>query len=661
VSAILAIVTPRGGEPRDGEVLEMLGAMRRRGGDVRQVVRRSGVVLAVARYGWELGEGFAGSTLVAEDGDLVVAADASLYYREELRSGLRSAGLEVEGTSAAELILAAYRAWGAGCLDRLEGDFAFAVWDDRRRRMLAARDFVGSRPLFHAGFGGRFVVASTIGGIRAARGFPDELDPVALANLASLFLGNGEETCYRAVSALRPGHRLEFDATREAASVQRWWSTPEFAGEARPALRFEEAAEHLRELLQRATEERCPAGEPLAVTLSGGWDSPAVYAAVHAVCRGRGEPGDLVRPVSLTYPEGDPGREDGLIAPILARFGQTTHWIDTELIPLLGGVTERARTHDEPFAHPFEGVNAALGQGARDVGSRLCFTGVGGDQLFGAELAYLSDLLAGGHFAALARELRAERIGARTAADWMIRPRLSRRSLQGIGFLRGGKPPLAHMERRLPPWIRSDFAARHDLAERERLNAPVRRRGERVEGFERRWLIEHGLYARMICESAELSLARGAEHRMPLIDGRVVAFAATRPREERRSGRETKRLLRNALADWLPPIVLAPRPTRTGTMGSYFGRSLKRELGHVADPLFRDPVLAELGIVDRDRLCAAAAALESGATGPYDGAMVLTLRAEAWLRARREGQGPYETETESAERREVAADALTYR
>src|SRR5690606_34954919 len=114
-------------------------------------------------------------------GDLIASVDASLYYIADLKRSLRGAGVSVISDAPTHLILAAYRAWGDRCVEHLEGDYAFVLWDGARRRVFAARDFHGKRPLFYATFGGRLAIGSTVTTILAHPNCPDELNLTAVA------------------------------------------------------------------------------------------------------------------------------------------------------------------------------------------------------------------------------------------------------------------------------------------------------------------------------------------------------------------------------------------------------------------------------------------------------------------------------------------------
>jgi asparagine synthase (glutamine-hydrolysing) len=625
---VLAVV---GAVPDEREVRPALDALRRRGADLLQVHRENGVLLAVARHAWEAGDGFSGTTMLATDADLVVAADAALVETEALRAALRGAGLPPpDDRSPAGLILAAYRAWGAACVDRLRGDFAFLVWDRRVRAVFCARDRLGTRPLFFAEPRGELVVASVVGAVLGHPGVRPALHLPAVAAAAAGLFAADHETAHAGVHRLPAGHLLRWE--RGAARPARFWSPPPPAPGG--ATGFEEGAAELRELLVTACAERMPDRVPTAVWLSGGYDSASVFA-VAGEAAGRGPRPPPPRPVSISYPPGDPGREDEWIVQAAAHRGSEVHWIPIDGVPLLDRATERAARRDEPFAHTFEMWNRALARGSREAGARVAFAGAGGDPLFALSPVVLADLLRRGRAADLLREWRRGGLGPRAFGRWALVPNIPPALRRVLGALPGAAPLRGHMERTLPAWIDAAFARRHDLLGREARLTP-RRAGATHAEHEMHWFLLHPFAARIAEETFALALDEGVEMRLPLFDERVVRFAAARPPAERRSRGETKRLLRAAMRGLLPDAFLQPRRARTGTTGAYLRRSLR---GAHADLLRRTlaaPALADLGIVDtatlRDR-CARYldGALDDGATELH---LAFTLQAELWVRSR---------------------------
>ena len=628
MSAILGVFGSR--LPDDAVVRRMLGAMRGRGADRVAVWRSEHAVLAVSRFEWEGASQFSGRAMVVDGGDVVVVADASLYYRDDLRRKLNAQGIPAASDhTASELVLAAYRAWGADAAASLEGDFAFIVWDARDRSVVCARDFGGKRPLYHAMCHGALVVASTISAVIEHPASPRRVNAPFLAATISQFWRATDETCYVNVRELLAGSTLRWSVDTTSVQCTAHWTPPVMGGERRTS--FDEAAEALRELLIRSVDERlAPNGDTTAVWMSGGWDSSSVFAAGQAVLERIGS-GHCLRPISISYPEGDPGREDELITAIAERWKSRVHWLDVEQIPLFRQARQGARERDVPFAHTYEHWNRALAKGSREVGARVAFDGNGGDQLFQVSDVFLSDLFAHGRWMALAREWRTKGgKGVGTFLRWAVAPALPVSAAQVIQTIRGGSR-VDYLERSLARWIRPEFARRHDLVARERARMPRRGRGWRREAHF--YLTSPSFPRAFQCLSA-FALEAGVELRSPLYDARVVAFACGRPREERNTGRETKRLLRRAMHGLLPDEVLGPRPFRTGITSAYSDRRMRESYPALMDTLQGPLRLEELGIVDRQALDGAWADFLRTGANDLKIPIFLTLQVELWLRGR---------------------------
>jgi asparagine synthase (glutamine-hydrolysing) len=638
MSAIVAVLAPDERPHAEAIAARMLAAARSRGADRSAVWSGDGALVALSRAAWELAPGFADDVMVLAEDDLVVAADAAIYYRDDLRRTLAARGITPTGDSASHLIMAAFRAWGDACAEHLEGDFAFVVWDRRRRHLCAARDYSGKRMLFYAEVGGLVIVASTIAAVLAYPECPSDVDLAVVAACAGGLFAESHETAYRAVRTVPAGWTV---ARRGDGPVmlRRHWSPPPM--EPKSALSFDDAAAALRGLLERAVAERTPPCGEASVWLSGGWDSTAVFGAGQAMLRARGDARSL-RPVSMSYPHGDPGREDEYIQAVAEFWRVPVQWVDIRDVPFLSHVAENAAQRDDPFAHPFEMWNRLLARGSRAVGAHVALEGVGGDQLFQVSHVYLADLLRAGRLTALAREWRENGMrdtGFRNFFRWAVQPVLPPSALRVAAWLRGGRPLVGYLERRAPSWLARDFMERHHLAERERAATPARGHGSCVE-YETTWYLTYQYFPRVFGHVSAFALDEGVEIRSPLYDKRVIEFALARPRWERSSGRETKRLLRAAVRGLLPDDVLAPRPARTGVTGGFFTRSMREHLPRLCEELKRESVLADSGMIDAYEFQQSAAAYLRGATGEQVGInLFFTIQAEHWLRARMRESG----------------------
>ena len=636
MSVILAVIGDDSAAIDDASIRRALTSMHTSPDDRVAIWRGAGATLAVARQPWELTPSMSGDALVVTDGAIAVAADASIYYRDDLRAALARARVAATGETASHLILAAYRAWGADCAAHLEGDFSFVIWDGGEKRVVAARDFSGKRTLYHSTFtsgiaNGSLVLASTAGGALALPGANASLNLAAIAETAAGLWGGSSETAYVAVRVLLGAQTLTLERGAQMRLHQHW--TPPRAS-TRGSPPFEEAAIELRKLLTRAVTERLDAEGDTTIWLSGGWDSPAVFAAGANALDTSNSLHKLL-PVSISYPEGDQGREDELIRDIASRWNANVHWLDIQNIPFFDHPEERAKTRDEPFAHPFEMWHRSLARGTRATHSRVALEGVGGDQLFQVSEVFLADLLRTGRFAELAREWKAKGMsgsGFRTFFRWAIQPNLSRPTLALAQLARGGRPLVGYLERALPPWISQQFARDHALDTRDRLYAPRvahRNRSDR----ETAWYLSHQYFPRIFGATSNFALEEGVEIRSPLYDKRIIEFALTRPREERSEGTETKRLLRASIRGLLPDSILQPRAKRTGETGGYFTRSMRRQLPAIVESVFEHSILAHAGVIDAMVYQQSVVDYARGVQSNFAVALYFTLQTELWLRS----------------------------
>lgn len=621
VSGFVAVIDPSRrllGEP---SVVRALAAMSPRG-DRYEVWRSNDSLIAVARFDWELADEFSGPVLLVTDGDLSVAADATLYYREDLVRALGAANVNLTGRTPAHLIAAAYRAWGSDCTRHLEGDYAFIVRDHARGRTFAARDFMGRRPLYYAEVDGGLLVSSLVAAIVAHPACSRDLDDVALAELVGVSLAGHARTPYRAVQALPAAHSLIRDGSGSVRVSPHWQLEID---ETAAAQSFDAASEELSQLLGQAITERRAATGPTTIWLSGGYDSPVMFGLGNAASDKAGL--SRLAPISFSYPVGDPAREDELIDEIAAFWAARPMWLSIDDVPLLANAREHAARADIPFQHAFENWLRALLGATAGQSSRVALYGDGGDQLFAVSTVFLRDLFTSRRWGELRREWRAFG-GAGVRALWssVARPALSERARARRGR---SSPGIA-----FPAWLDRGFVARNALNERQaEAEGELGSGGGGQAAAETRRSLENPTVPRVLAGFSALALEYGVELRAPLLDRRIVQFALRRPRQERASAGAVKHLLRHAARNVLPASVLAPRPAKTGVLTSYFARSFRSDPDGLVSDVFSTSILADRGVVDGAALQHAWREYKTGGTGG-GGHLFVALQAELWLRAR---------------------------
>src|SRR5579871_2276688 len=225
---------------------------------------------------------------------LALAADVRLDNQDELESALAPRD---ERPSLAELLLLGWERWGTGLAERLAGDFALVIWDERRRQLYAARDAFGVRPLFHARSGRSLVLASEVGQLLALEDVDGELeDGVVLDFLASRF-AHGRETFFRGIARVRPGHFLL--ASSSSFREVRWFEPP------REELRFRrkgDCEEAFRALARSAVARRLDSDRPVIVQMSGGLDSSSIACLAGEISRRNGRRLPHLLMVSASFP-----------------------------------------------------------------------------------------------------------------------------------------------------------------------------------------------------------------------------------------------------------------------------------------------------------------------------------------------------------------------
>ena len=348
-------------------IASMLAKEARRGPDDEGVCEWRGVVFGHRRLAILDLTSRGHQPMRSEDGRLGVVFNGAIYNFIELREDLRRSGASFRSGTDTEVLLHGYRRWGLnGLVRRLRGMYAFALWDDERRRLCLARDPLGVKPLLFAESGPRFAFASTADALVKA-GFQTALDETAITQF--LQFGFVPEGCsiWQGIRKLPPGSVLEWHGGR--SSERSYWQPPAAGSNALP---FDQAVEGARELFLRATERRLRADVPVGALLSGGIDSGLVCWAL-----------TQLNADVTAYTVATPGEtsDEAALARRTARLLGLTHEVVT--VPDAGEspLGELANAYGEPFA-----CASALGMlrlsRAASSRARVVLTGDGGDDVF---------------------------------------------------------------------------------------------------------------------------------------------------------------------------------------------------------------------------------------------------------------------------------------
>lgn len=479
-----------------------------------------------------------------EDGTVTVVFNGEIYNFQRLRAELQREGHVFRSRSDTEVLVHGYEAWGDALVERLDGMFAFALWDEPRQRLLLARDPAGKKPLFIYRDASRIAFASEMKAFWALPAVDDRLDRAFLP----LYLAYGyvptPGTPYRAIQKLPAASLLVVDERGE--SERRYWAADFSTRERR------NPAQTVRALLEQAVEKRLVADVPLGAFLSGGIDSTLV---VGLMSRLRDEP---VETFSIGFADDARYDETHFARVAAARFGTRHHEfrVEAQSLDLLDALLE---AYDEPF-----GDSSAL---PTSIVSRLtrehvtvALTGDGGDELFAGYPRFLGAVLAERVPAALLHLGRGLTSLLPHPDDFRSPWRRARRFLDAALL-----PP----EQRLLRWIGYWPEDPRTVLTPEALAAagPVDREASfrealaRAEGAGPLGQIlsvnfETYLLDDLLVKADRCSMMHGLELRSPFLDRAVIEFASGLPDRQRIRGRELKTLLKRAFSDLLPPEIV---------------------------------------------------------------------------------------------------------
>ncbi|MBI2318404.1 MAG: asparagine synthase (glutamine-hydrolyzing) [Betaproteobacteria bacterium] len=360
--------------PAAQEALEALGS---RGPDAQTVLDLGEAVFGHARLAViDLAGG--AQPMRSADGRYTLVFNGEIYNFAALRRELQCLGVAlVTDHSDTEALLAGYVRWGGRVLERLDGMFAFAVWDSAERRLFAARDPLGIKPLFYSAVDGGLVFASTLEPFFRLPGFPRRLDAEALRDYLAFQTPLAPQTMLADVRSLPPGHALRFDAAAGGAHLERYWSIP------RPQPRADERETILARIdaaLTESVRRQLIADVPLGAFLSGGIDSSLVvrYLASQSAAP--------LETFSLGF--GDAQFDESAHARAVAeRFGCRHTVLQAPAVDA-GGFHQAIATLDQPLADPAYVMTHALSRLTRKHVT-VAVSGDGGDELFGGYERFL--------------------------------------------------------------------------------------------------------------------------------------------------------------------------------------------------------------------------------------------------------------------------------
>lgn len=618
----------RDGQPLMPETLSAMSAAIAHRGRDGAGQRVAGSIGLACQHFWNTPEEHGETQPLEGATGAMLVMDGRLDNRDEIIAAL---GLSPR-LSDATCVLAAYDAWDDRFADRLNGDFAIAIFDKAKQRLLLVRDAIGIRPLYYYSDARMVAFASEIKALLAHPAIPAQPDDEGLADfmfVAARPLDRQELTCFRGISAVVPAHVGIF--TRERAITRRYWDFD--TGRTIRLRGFDEYVDAFAERFTQAVTRRSRSRYPVAVSVSGGLDSSSIFCQAEAL-RQRGIlPSPAVAGVSYVTPD-EENDERRYQHDIERKYGVEIERFPMEpFIGLARGFDEQIRAIESPFVDYQWGVTRELYRRASARGARTLLSGHWGDQVLFSS-AYLVDLFNRFQWRMIRQHTRefARYFGADETRV------LERRFLFAAAkhhVPTALRPPLKWLRLRLfPPhapktWY-SDAFLSNALRFRHRVASP----GDFHSAHAQSIYVEARSKYHVHCMewNNKAAAANGLDAAFPFLDRDLLSFLMAVPGEVHAQHGVPRALLREAMRGVLPETVRAR--TWKSDFTRIVNRGIDQDAALILRTLSKDSLGVRLGYFDEARLEPALAGLASRLGRPdcLDGwDLADTFGFEVWL------------------------------
>lgn len=463
-----------------------------------------------------------------EDSSLWIAYNGEAYNFRELRMALEKKHRFYTNTDT-EVLLHAYEEYGLGFIDKVNGMFAFAIWDSRKKTLILGRDRIGIKPLYYLTDGQRLVFASEIKSILQYP-FTREVDQTALYRFLVLKYVPGDITMFRGVRKLLPGHVLI--CSRDGFRTEKYWDADIMPAE----MSLEVCSQRLGEMLRKSVEMRLISDVPVGAFLSGGLDSSIITGIMSEVS-------DKVKTFSVGF---DVQEYNELEFARMAseHFGTDSHEVILDPEKFLRILPKVVWHFDEPNSDPAAIPTFYISELARK-NVKVILTGEGADELFGGYAKYNVQRreTMSQHYMKLPGGLRglAGRVLPEKYASYLRAAEKTRRT-----YL---TPNVSYSER-----LERHATAKGLAEDMNRVFDGHVRSHDRLTEMSyidlKTWLPEE-----ILMKTDKMTMANSIEARVPFLDHNIAEFALSMPPRFRISGNVHKFILRHAFRDMLPPRI----------------------------------------------------------------------------------------------------------
>jgi asparagine synthase (glutamine-hydrolysing) len=573
-----------------------------------------------------------------EDGSVWIAFNGEIYNHASLRPALENMGHRYRSRCDTETIIHLYEEEGERVVEQLQGMFAFAIWDKKRRQLLLARDRLGIKPLYYAHTERGLVFGSEIKSVLAAGWLRPAFNEEVLPEFLSTRFVSGEETFFRGVRKLLPGHVMTWSPEKGMAQ-RRYWQVPAPSSDGQD-VPFDEQAKDLRRRLEEAVQSHLMSDVPLGAFLSGGIDSTAL-AAMMARLRAADSAGRAPDPIQ-TFSVGFAEEEANELpyARLAAKaIGAEHRDVTVTAAEFFESLPHLVCHEDEPIAHPSSVPLYFVSRLARRH-VKVVLTGEGADELFLGYNRYRvtmwNERLGRPYWAAMPAAVRHQ---VRRMVE-ALPSRVSRVCERTFLALEPGIRSLfldnfaVHTE-----GFQRQLLSRPDMLDRRDPYAIQMQCYQGAAGgiLDRMSRIDLQTYLHeLLMKQDQMSMAASIESRVPFLDDRLVEHVATLPSELKVRMWQTKAIFREAVRDIIPSEILTRKKMGFPVP---IGRWLRGDFWPVVQEFVTGPRAAERGLFDRGALNRMADEHRAG-QGRHGDRLWLLVNLEIWQRIYCEGEDP---------------------
>lgn len=581
--------------PSSEAVSRGLGTLHHRGPDASRIWKSDEGIVVLGHKRLSIVDiNTGGQPLANEDRSVHVIVNGEFYGFEQIRRDLETRGHRFRTKSDSEIVLHLYEEYGYTCLTHLRGEFAFVLWDEKKKTLFAARDRFGIKPLFYSESNGKLSLASEVKALHAT-GIEAAWDDDVLSQMVGIHNSVSGRSPFRNVKILPPAHYMV--ASRETAVIHQYWDF-DFPRETDLSVSTDqEYAEQFRSLLDESVKLRMRADVPVGCYLSGGIDSASILALM---ARHSSSP---IRAFSLKFDH--PALDESMLAQEMANHAGTS----CDVIPVnaadLADNFSDAIWHAETILLNPNGVaKFILSRAVRDAGYKVVLTGEGSDEIVAGYPHFRQDLYSnsGENGAELLRSLNDKNSAS---GGLLLASSTAPKSpvlMERLGFSPSFLDPLLEIARKCARLFSASTSV-------EKILLPFLDNVNIAGQLSGRHIINQSLYlwnkSFLPCQilttlGDRMEMSHSVEGRVPFLDHHLVEFMRSIPVGQKINGTTEKFVLREAMKSLLPRTVYE-RQKHPFLAPTLFSKPDGRLYGMMQDTL-RGSALHRIPLIDRKKV-----------------------------------------------------------